>query len=325
MALLTLCIHSGKLAAQSKTMIIKTSNLMDIPLPTEAIYDQRSFFTAAAKTTLELEAGNYQVNITDVEILTWINTAGIKEDAEKWIEAMKVTLKNNKYDIFLSERDPSFCWLSKNGMNYLMYANVGKKEASVYFSRADGLPDIYQSESYRKFRADLLLSYEPEPTAATRNEPFVSDTSSGGSGINVDGIPANLVGNWGNLTGTKVNWRDESTGHMLVSGVSKGYGLELKPDGTFLHTTVVTSGRPNYRVFVTTTGNWSVEGNLLIIKPCDRHYRKWENEIIMIDEHSVPETYKFYWLLEMNNIMGKECLYIKSDLEEEKWDEMCRE
>ncbi len=88
---------------------------------------------------------------------------------------------------------------------------------------------------------------------------------------------------------------------------------------------VVTSGRPNYRVFVSTLGTWSVVENQLIFNPQDRHYRKWENEIIMTDEHSDPKQYAIFWTLGSNEITGKECLYIKYDLQQEQWDELCKE
>ena len=325
LALVIFCLYPESLVAQPKTIAVVKSNLMEIKLPTEAVLDQRTFFIAAAKTTLELEAGGYQVNISDVEVLSCLNSTGIKEDAKKWIQAVEVSLKNNQYIIYPSESDPSFLWLSKNGMNFLMYASAGKKEADVYFGRADKIPDIYHSESLRQSRSEILPANPPSLPVSAQIEPNVITITTAGSGENVNNSPADLVGNWGNLAGAKVNWRDESTGYLLVSGVSKGYSLELKPDGTFLHATVVTSGRPNYRVFVSTTGNWSVEGNQLILKPRDRHYRKWENEIIMIDEHSVPESYTLLWMKKINQITGKECLCIKYDIQQEQYDELCRE
>ena len=133
-----------------------------------------------------------------------------------------------------------------------------------------------------------------------------------------------LVGNWGALNGAMVNWRDGSTSNMLVSGVSKGYGLELREDGSFLQTTVVTSGRPNYRVFVSTSGKWYVKENQIWFYPDDRHYRKWENEIIMVDEHSVPKTYFVFWQMDKNDISRKNCLYIRYDSEND-FRELCNE
>ncbi len=232
-------------------------------------------------------------------MLTYINPSGNKEDARHWIEKVEASLIEKLYNISPSDNDLSFSWIWKDGFYYLMYASAGKKEASVYFGVADRWPDGLN-------RLNL-----PEVSP----DPQIADVH----------IPSGLVGGWGNLIGAKVNWRDESTGYMIVSGVSKGYGLELKADGTYLHTMVVTSGRPNYRVFVSTQGNWSVLGNQLIFIPGDRHYRKWENEIILIDEHTVPEQYSMFWMLGSNEITGKACLYIKYDLQQEKWEELCKE
>jgi len=325
LALIIFSIYPEILLAQPKNITVAKSDLMEIKLPSVAVLDQRTFFIAAAKTTLELEAGIYQVTILDVEVLSYLNSTGIKEDAKKWIEDVEAILKNNQYDLFPSEKDPSFFWLSKNGMNFLMYANAGKKTADVYFGRADRLPEVYHSELLPPSRSEIPSSNKLNSTGSIQNELHEIEKTAAGSMVISNNIKAELVGNWGNLSGAKVNWRDESTGYMLVSGVSKGYGLELKPDGSFLHTTVVTSGRPNYRVFVSTSGNWSVEKNQLILTPVDRHYRKWENEIIMIDEHSVPAAYRLFWMIKTHQFTSQECLYVKYDQEQEEWDELCRE
>ncbi len=325
--LLLVCIvsFSNTMLAQTRFEIVNNSALLGVTLPSEANRDQRIFYVAAAKTLLEMEAGNKQVIISDVEVLTFNNPTGMKEDAKKWIEGVEQSLKNNKYEIFPSANDPSFSWLSKNGVCSLMYTSAGNKEAAVYFGRADKVPDMYRGTYQSNANSVSPTSEKNNPMASIQSGQNTEMIKPGES------IPASekmlpvLTGNWGNLAGAKVNWRDESTGYMLVSGVSKGYGLELKPDGTFLHTTVVTSGRPNYRVFISTTGNWSENGNQLILKPLDRHYRKWENEIIMIDEHSVPESYTLLWTIKINQITGKECLYIKYDVQQEQWDELCKE
>ena len=303
-------ISSGTLLAQNKPAAVYHSSMMDIELPSEAILDPRLFYVALAKTTLELEATNQQVNISEVEVLTFINQSGNKEDAKKWIGEVEKSLSVNRYKISPSVSDPSFSWIWKDGLYYLMYASPGKKEGAVYFGVADRLPNGLNHD-------DPHIS-----TQITRQETIIlNDAPIEASDI----VPSRLVGGWGNLVGAKVNWRDESTGYMLVSGVSKSYGLELKADGTYLHTMVVTSGRPNYRVFVSTLGTWSVLENQLIFIPEDRHYRKWENEIIMVDEHSVPTQYSIFWTLGSNEITGKECLYIKYNLQQEQWDELCKE
>jgi hypothetical protein len=309
-------ISSGPLTAQYRPESVNISSLMDIELPTEAIREHKIFYVAAAKTTLELEAAPQQVNISDVEVLTYVNQSGNKEDAKKWIENVEKSLSDKRYQISRSVSDPSFSWLSKDGLYYLMYADAGKKEAVVYFGVADKLPDVLNTAPPSDVSSQNRTSKNTQhKTIVSKETPIEAS----------DNIPFELVGEWGNLVGARVNWRDESTGYMLVSGVSKGYGLELRADGTFLHTTVVTSGRPNYRVFVSTSGTWSASENQLIFNPQDRHYRKWENEIIMTDEHSVPKQYSLFWTLKSNEITGKECLYIKYDPQQEQWDELCKE
>jgi hypothetical protein len=320
-----LLISSGAILAQNRPETVNNSSMTDIELPSEAIREYRIFYVAVAKTTLELEANSQRVNISDVEVLTYINQSGNKEDAKKWIENVEKSLSENRYKISRSVSDPSFSWLSKDGSYYLMYGNAGKKEAAVYFGVADKLPDVLNNRPTSDISSENRTTnndYQSVSTQNTQPKTIISNDNP----IEASGkIPYALIGEWGNLVGAKVNWRDESTGYMLVSGVSKGYGLHLKADSTFLHTTVVTSGRPNYRVFVSTSGSWSVLENQLIFNPQDRHYRKWENEIIMIDEHSVPKQYTIFWTLKSNEITGKECMNIKYDPQQEQWDELCKE
>lgn len=325
--LLLICIvsYSNTLLAQPRFETVNNSALVGVTLSSEADRDQEIFYIAEAKTTFEIEASNYQVNISDVEFLTCINSTGIKEVAKKWIEGVKQSLKNNQYDIFPSKRDPSFFWLSKNGMNSLIYASAGKKEADIYFGIADKLPEAFGNSLKTQANTRTHSSIHSDTPSSVQTCQKTAILKPVNTTVDPGKMQPNLVGNWSNLTGARVNWRDESAGNLLVSRVSKGYGMELKPDGTFLHTTVVTSGRPIYRVFVSTIGNWTENGNQLILTPLDRHYRKWENEIIMIDEHSVPESYTLFWMLKVNQITGKECLYIKYDMQQEQWDELCKE
>ena len=131
------------------------------------------------------------------------------------------------------------------------------------------------------------------------------------------------VGLWGDISGSLVNYIDESTGN-IVSGVSKGFGLNLNADGTFIQTTVIISGRPDYKIFVSTTGKWDIQGNQLTFHPEDRHYRKWENQLLTTDEHSNPEKYKATWSKRFNQNTGKECLYIRYEFDTEDR-ELCKE
>ncbi len=221
-----------------------------------------------------------------MEVFVWQNKSGKKVDSEAWLIAIIQRLDSIGWKLQTSERDHSYMYLSKQNQKRLMYISPGKKEANLYFGKL----------------------FNPEPLVETSNNESKLDSQtstvvSSTPAVFHTNISTSLIGNWGMLAGAKVNWQDSSTGVMVVSGVSKGFGIEFKEDGTFLHVTVVTSGRPNYRVFVSTTGTWTSTANEIHFYPTDRHYRKWENEIIMVNEHSVPS--KIYDVLEKRN----ECLY----------------
>ncbi|MBE0673254.1 MAG: hypothetical protein IH591_01205 [Bacteroidales bacterium] len=278
-----------------------SSLLAGIPLPCEALLEKRLFFTAAAKTILEMEASKYQISISDVEVFSFPDISGANDSLKSLGGIFLQALEASGYKCRPSKDDPRITWLSANNRNIIMYFSASKKEASLYLGKAGKLPPFFSSI--------------PD-TSTNQSNPATSEK------LTTENIK--LAGNWGNLKGSKVSYQDGSTGYMVVSGQSTGFGLELKPDGTFLQTTVVTSGRPSYRIFVSTTGNYTVNGNQLIFFPQDRHYRKWENEIIMTDEHSLPGTYMVYWSISKNEITERECLYIRYQNEQENR-ELCRE
>jgi len=299
------------------------SSLLGITLPSRAVRDKGLFPTATAKAVLEMEASRDNIVISDVEVLNFSNSYGLKDSAVEIINRLKKVIDQNGYELFASKNDGAFVWLIKSGSQYLFYSSVSKKEADAYVGAADKVPD-YVAES-RKNSVNQLVPSGSGISANTQNQlPAVLDISSTAAMLDDTKIYQSLVANWGTLSGAKVNWRDESTGGMLVSDVSKGYGLDLHEDGNFLQTTVVTSGRPNYRVFTSTSGKWSVKEDKIWFYPEDRHYRKWENEIIMVDEHSVPKTYYVYWRLDNNKITYKNCLYIRYETETD-YRELCIE
>ena len=291
-----------------------TSSLANIELPSPALQDNRIFSIAAAKTTLEMEAAHEQINIGDVEVFSYKNSSGKKDDSIKWIEQFKESIHKSGYAVYSSEKDPLFTWIANSQKYFLVYTSAGKKVAALYIGVADRIPYMRNSVSTVQSN-DIELettTQEIRPASTTK-----TTTPSGNNS-------PELIGNWGMLAGAKVNWQDSSTGVMVVSGVSKGFGIEFKDDGTFLHVTVVTSGRPSYRVFVSTTGTWSSTDNEIHFYPTDRHYRKWENEIIMVNEHSVPEKYMMFWRKGTNIYTHKSCLYVRySDESEER--EICSE
>ncbi len=250
--LLVLFAFNGNLEAQEKLVLKDSSILTGIKFPKGTLLDKRGFFVGIAKTTLEMESGSESV--TDMEVFVWPNKSGQKSDSELWLMAVIQNLDSIGWKLQTSERDHSYMYLNKDDQNLIMYIDPGRKEANLYFGR---LSDSSGSEE--------VLDGQPE--TITRSDTVAPTTvfTAGNT---------SLVGNWGTLAGAKVNWQDGSTGVMVVSGVSKGFGIEFKEDGTFLHATVVTSGRPNYRVFVSTVGTWSATGNEIHFYPTDRHYRK---------------------------------------------------
>lgn len=286
---------------QKKTIKAEYSVLAEIPLPSEALQEKRLLYTAAAKTVLEMETSKYQINITDIEVFSFLNIPGNDENKGAFADNLIKSLEDSGYECWPAEDNPLITWLSKNDKQIVMYLSSTKKETALYFGKVSNL-----SPSFNRTFAVTSNQYHP---ALSEKLTVVNK---------------NLIGNWGNLSGSKVSYQDGSTGYMVVSGQSTGFGLELRQDGSFLQSTVVTSGRPNYRIFVSTTGDYTVKDDQLIFVPLDRHYRKWENEIIMTDEHSLPEAYTLYWSISKNEITGKECLYIRFE-DERQSRELCRE
>ena len=310
---------------QKKPVLVDSSILAGIPLPYEAFLEKRFLYTAAAKTILEMEASKYKISISDVEVFSFPNPTGTKENAQSLADTLLKFIIKSGYEFRPSNDDPSYSWLGANNRKIIMYLNATKKETALYLGKADNLPAFFSPTIGSTDKS--MMKSEGTNTQVnsdlTSGTSFLNSNAIGSDHISVEG--KKLTGQWGNLSGSKVNYQDASTGYMVVSGQSRGYGLELMPDGSFLQTTVVTSGRPSYRIFVSTTGNWTINGNQLILSPQDRHYRKWENEMLTTDEHSVPERYTIIWNIRTNDITGKECLYIKYDVNQPQWEELCRE
>ncbi|NER11023.1 hypothetical protein SAMN06265375_1048 [Muriicola jejuensis] len=290
------------LSAQKNLTPVACSEFTGLEFNGRPLKDTRSFFVGLAKTTLELETG--PDTVSDLEVFVWPNRGGLKSDSELWLNSVIHNLDSLGWKLRTSERDHSFMYLEKVVQHLIMYYAPGKNEANVYFGKLNipETPEIpVQDEAFSVTEPDTVIT-----TVVFSNSN------------------ASLVGKWGTLAGAKVNRQDSSTGYMVVSGVSKGFGLEFRQDGTFLHVTVVTSGRPNYRVFVTTEGKWSAIAGEVNFYPTDRHYRKWENEIIMADEHSVPDPYMMYWRKGENIYTGESCLYVRYP-DEKQERELCSE
>ena len=294
-------IVGGDVKGQKKHVMADSSALAGIALPREAQFEKRIFYAAAAKTILEMEASKYHISISDVEVFSFPYIFGSEVDLKSLEDIFFQALEALGYECRPAEDDPNITWLRGNGRNIIMYFSASKNEASLYLGKAGNLPPFFNSIP---------------ATSSGQSNPVSSEK------LTAENIK--LAGTWGNLRGSKVSYQDGSTGYMVVSGQSTGYGLELNPDGSFLQSVVVTSGRPSYRIFVSTTGNYTVKGDQLIFSPHDRRYRKWENEIIMTDEHSIPVPYTAYWSICKNEITGKICLYLRYENEKEAR-ELCRE
>lgn len=301
----------------------KKSLLLNIGLHEGVLRDNGILGKAAAKSVLEMEANSEQIVISEVEVLIFPNPSEEKKTSEKFVEDFKIILQRSGLELLASSSNSSYSWINQGESVFLLYFSSTKKESDIYIGKANHLPVYMQ-------RPQKIVIVQPNNSTANESleieqnvekEEVKPESKILNASENISNM---LVGNWGTLAGAKVNWRDESTGNMLISGVSKGFGLELKADGTFLQSTVVTSGRPNYRVFVSTSGTWQVMKDQLWLYPVDRHYRKWENEIIMIDEHSVPESYSMFWRRQKNEITFKDCLYVRYTISDQE-QELCKE
>jgi hypothetical protein len=320
---LVFTVASAILAQKSKDPVTR-SLLLGIDLPSGALRNNGVFSVAAAKSVLEMHATSEQVLLTEVEVLVFPHPFDDKNAGMKNMEEIKRSLQRSGYEIIPVANDDSYSWLMKGGSNFILYTSSAKRESNVYIGVASQLPGfIRQSQQLSQVQSAAFSSVN-EPLK-TPPDPTVRDNSANTSPSEPSGnILPELIGKWGNLAGAKVNWQDASTGYMIVSGVSKGYDLELNADGTFVQRTVVTSGRPSYRVFVSTSGTWKQTGDQIWLYPGDRYYRKWENEIIMIDEHSVPEVYCMFWRRQINEVTARDCLYVRYSTHE-KEQELCRE
>jgi hypothetical protein len=274
------------LMAQKNVLPAGDSEFTGLTFSKEVLKDERSFFVDVAKTTLELESGTG--TISALEVFSWPNENKQKIDAEEWLISVIQNLDSSGWKLQTSVRDHSYMYLKKDGQNLLMYILQGKKEANLYFGK------LNDSTVFNLKRVDEEV----------KNDPQQDDTSSAPS------ITSEIVGSWGNLMGSKINYYDDATGVMVGSGLSKGGGYEFNADGSYSQSFLATSSRPTYKIFVYTKGTYKVFGNNLTLTPTDRHYRKWEYEQLVTEEHSKPALENHQWVIRPNQYTGKACLYI---------------
>lgn len=302
------------------------SEITGITFQGRVLKDNRLLSQAAARTVLEMESGPYQVTLSDLEVFSVPNPGGQIEDAREAARGIVNSLAEAGYEVYSSANNPEYSWLRGNNRMLLMYVSSTKNETGIYFGRADNLPPVSGSNGIVR---DEALTGPPPAGGSSATGNAIPETSTNTKSIeNKDlypsGLSTQLHGSWGMISGSPINYIDEGN-YNVVSGVSRGFGLELHGDGTYLQISVIESGRPNYRIHVSTTGTWTAEGNLLLFSPAARQYRRWENELLKTDEHSVPEAYTMIWHLAKNEASGKDCLYVKWDETQAKWDELCGE
>ncbi len=288
------------LIAQKSVVPTRYSELTDLAFSTEVLKDERSFFVDVAKTTLELESGIG--TISELEVFSWQNKTKQKSDAEAWLFCVIQNLDSSGWKLQTSVRDHSYLYLSKDGQNLLMYIFPGKKEASLYIGKIKDLSVIN------------LNTMEKE----VKNNPQQNDASLASSSS------LDILGSWGNLTGSKINYYDDATGNMIGSGLSKGGGYEFKADGSYSQSFLATSSRPTYKISIYTIGTYTISGNSITLTPTDRHYRKWEYGQLVTDEHSKPAAETHQWVIRPNQYTAKACLYIMI-IGEQSEREYCKE
>ncbi len=267
--------------AQKGLVPSSSSVLTGLKFKDKPLKESRDSIIKRAKATLELESGTGTVSVT--EVFSWPNKSGKQADSENWLIAVILKLDSSGWKLQTSERDNSYMYLAKGNQNVLMHYSPGQKEATLYFGKLAGSSAIVVNKTGEKEKTSLPV------TSVTKSD---------------------IIGNWGNLTGSKINYYDDASGNMIGSGLSKGGGYEFKADGSYAQYFLVTSSRPTYKIFVFTKGTYSVSGNTVTVKPADRHYRKWEYEKLVTNEHSRPAAETHQWVIRANQYTGKPCLYL---------------
>jgi hypothetical protein len=283
------------------------SSLLNLNLPDQFIKENNTFSIFAGKALLELETGPQSISIDEVEIFTWKNPQKNPADSEQMLNAVLNSIRQAGWQVTPSPKDQHYRWLVRNQNFLLGYFTASKKETGVYIGKTSAVPSFVKTSA---------VQTEPEnpeftPTQLKRDltNSYISSTE--------------IVGTWGDLKSSQINYYDPN-GMMIGSGLSKGYGFEFKSDRSYAQSFLATSSFPNYKIFIYTTGTYTITGDQLILIPGDRHYRKWESEVLTTDEHSRPEREQYTWTKRKNNNTAKTCLYlIRSGESEER--EYCQE
>jgi hypothetical protein len=307
------------LIAQKNISTTSRSELLSLDLPSSANHDARLLSIAAAKSVLEMETKKSNVNILAVEVLAFINPGVQRSEAEEWIAQLKDKVNASGFELSASS-DGHYFWATKDKKYFLVYAAATKKQADVYIGETDRIeaPSLPPSQP-----TEIPPTTQAQPTEPKNPAQPTTSTQQTIPG-NTLTAEAAIVGNWGTLSGPRINWYDANTGTIMMSGISKGFGLEFNKDGTYTQVSVITSGYPNYRIWISTLGTWKATANEILFTPTERHYQKWESEVPVTDEHSVPEPYSMIWRAAFNTTTSKRCLYVRYPFETEDR-EICEE
>jgi len=269
------------------------SRLLDLNLPDHFIKEKNFFAVLAGQTVLELEAEPQRITVEEAEILSWKNPGANLAESELMLNSVLEILHQAGWQITSSPRDQDYHWLVRKNVYLIGYFAATSRETAVYIGRISQLPTFIKISSPPIGPSQV----PPSPETPHSNSPNLTTADS------------EIVGNWGELKASQINYYDP-TGMMVGSGLSKGYGFEFKSDQSYAQSFLATSSRPDYKIFIYTTGTFIIKGNQLILNPMDRHYRKWESKVLTTDEHSLPEAEQYTWSKKQNSITGKKCLYL---------------
>ena len=281
------------LSAQENHPSPSFSQLINMELPGMFVRETNPFSVFAGETILKMEADAYHIQISQTEIFIRKVSGGTSTDSEIILNSVLDKLKSSGWQIYASQQDQTYKWLCKSEQCLLGYFAANRKEINIYLGKSGSLP--------------TFITRRPEQTKKDQ-ESTPASPRAGRSVPSTEGLVA-IAGNWGNLNASQINYYDPSGTH-IGSGLSKGYGFEFKSDGSFTQSFLATSSFPNYKIFIYTTGHYTLQGDQLILIPEDRHYRKWERNVITTDEHSRPEPEQYTWHKRQNPDTGKICLYL---------------
>ena len=271
------------------------SRLLNLNMLDPFKQESNSFALFAGKTVLQMETDPYKIAIGEAEIFTWKNLNNNLVESELMMNTVLDNIQRAGWQITTSPGDQDYHWLVRKNDYRVGYFAATARETAIYIGKTSQVPPFVKLSS---------PSNEPELI-----KPSIAPSQSGIPIPNTTISSVEIVGNWGDLKASQINYYDPN-GMMVGSGLSKGYGFEFKSDHSYAQSFLATSSLPDYKIFIYTTGTYTLQGNQLILTPQDRHYRKWESDVLTTDEHSRPEGEQYTWSIHANSTTGKNCLYL---------------